>query len=487
MFLGNMCLYAEAITYATWIVQLYEKSVPRNPGFLQIVYLLSAVRRLAARMTDDDILDLPSVTDLKAKYLLKLYSRIGAYGVMIDRCSLRVWCALRAVQLSFVHGLSSATPMALALVGVVEIEFGNFKAAARFGQLSTRLVVERALGPEATAQTYSTASCYVLHWSASIDGAISTLTKTGMEVGLLRGELEYGFFSGTLHFVLNEIRGLPLEVVERDASDVCLKMKEFKVEGTLNVAKPQWQYVLNLLGQSANPLVLTGKAMNETEHLNDPMIAGSITQRLILTCQKFRLARLLGSYELAEQQATVLTKQFKDYTFKVGFVVYDVKFNLALLWYYCARQSQRRRQRWQYLLKARHEVMFMRRARKTGCPNFDTMLPLLEAEEASCVLSEQPLAVDALYVAAIASASGKPHHQAIALEQTALYHIGRDDMAAGWEYMRQAVKAYLEWNAHAKVAALIDKFGPRGMVADDNTIARMTLCIPTEGGASFAE
>jgi len=484
-YLGSMSRYAEAISYAGSVVRLCGKPIPKNPGILQVLLALSTVRRVVARLTDDDIVKLPTVTDTKVDYMLQILSRVASYATMMDRISLRIWCALRAVQLSLEHGLSSATPMALALLGVVEFAFRDVKAAARFGRLSRRLVEERELGPEAKAQAYSL-SCFVLHWSDSLDGAISKLPKAGMEAGVLGGDLEHGFLSGFVHIAMIQARGEPLSTVEKAAREVCLQMKEFKVDGLLNLAKPHWQYVLNLLGKSEDPLIFSGEAMDETEHLNDPMVVGSSHQRMILTNQKFRLARLLGSYKSAEQHAMILTKQFKDYPISSGSVVYDIKLNLALLWYHCARESRGGRQKWKYLSKARGEVKFMKRMKAKGCPNFDTILPILEAEEASCV-SKDSRAVDTLYEAAITSASGKLHHESIALEQAALFHIGQFDVSAGGEYMRRAVSKYLEWNAYAKVAALVDKFESLGIFIDDNnTVRSMTLYVPTLGGSRSA-
>eukprot|EP00542_Grammatophora_oceanica_P006253 CAMPEP_0194067370 /NCGR_PEP_ID=MMETSP0009_2-20130614/86520_1 /TAXON_ID=210454 /ORGANISM="Grammatophora oceanica, Strain CCMP 410" /LENGTH=1154 /DNA_ID=CAMNT_0038720387 /DNA_START=37 /DNA_END=3502 /DNA_ORIENTATION=- len=484
-FLCSRCEYADAIAYAKSAVRLCGKRIPKNPGLLQILFLLSAVRRLTARLTDDDIIKLPAVTDKKVKYHLELCSNLATLASMTDDSSLQVWCALRAVQLSLAHGVSTATPMALALLGALEAALGNFNVAARFGHLSTKLVEERELGPEATAQVYSLASCIVLHWSEPMDGPMSALPKSGMEIDVLGGELIYVFFSAATNFGMMQIRGVPLGLVEREARAACLKMKAFNAENNLNMAKPHWQFVLNLLGNSENPLVLSGEAMNEAEHLSDPMVKGSSTLQMLFTYQKFRLTRLLGSYELAEQHATTLTKDFKDYTFRVGFPIFDIKLNLALLWYHCARESTRGRQRRRYLLKARNEVKFMRVMKAKGCPNFDSILPILEAEEASFVL-EQPLVVGRLYDAAIARARGKLHHEAIALEQAALFYIGRDDMSAGGAYMRRAVSTYMKWNAYAKVATLLDRYEPLGMFCDDATIKRMTLCVPALDGASSA-
>jgi len=314
------------------------------------------------------------------------------------------------------------------------------------------MVNEKDLGPAVVAQANAVGLGNVLHWTMpygeGIDGTIR-----GMRMGVVGREFVLGFYSGVMSLALQLSSGLPLCIVEQRCRELCTKMKGYKLHTNSLLAEVGWQYSLNLMGQSDNTTALSGIAMDEANR--DPWVRQNKVQEMCLVGMKLQLCRIFGADDKVIKQLTLAFEK-DEKAIQISPLLYDIKFNLALLWYQLARQSKTKKLSSRYLSKARAIKKYMKKMTKVGCPHYNDTIALLEAEEAWCQQKAHDDAgeVHRLYDVAVAAACGKVHHEAFACEQAALYLESQGDVTSSASYMVKAIAKYREWNAYAKADAL---------------------------------
>ena len=87
------------------------------------------------------------------------------------------------------------------------------------------------------------------------------------------------------------------------------RMREFKQEMFAHFNVLCWQTALNLNGQSADPLIMTGKAMNQDEMINLALEKKSVVMEAMMYSFRMLLAYLFG--DLAN--AAMYAEKSKDF------------------------------------------------------------------------------------------------------------------------------------------------------------------------------
>jgi hypothetical protein len=76
-------------------------------------------------------------------------------------------------------------------------------------------------------------------------------------------------------------------------------MEECNMMLQLKLLSLTWQTMLNLLGRSDDPLVLTGEAMNQNDVLQEAELENNPPLRVQIYCHQLQLAVYLGDFDLA--------------------------------------------------------------------------------------------------------------------------------------------------------------------------------------------
>jgi PAS domain S-box-containing protein len=223
---------------------------------------------------------------------------------------------------------------------------------------------------------------------------------------------------------------------------------------TANYCRIYWQPVLNLLGFAEHTTLLSGKALEETEFLQQLQSANDGYGLYIFHLYKLMLCFLFGEIEPAKNHAIEVRRYFMAGAGLVSepvFYLYDSLLTLAQLnpeleetskALQSVTENQTRLQQW-----AHHAPM-----------NHQHKVDLVEAEKYR-VLGKNYEAGD-YYDRAISLAKANSYIQeeALANELAATFYLylGKTKVAAG--YMQEAYYCYAKWGAKAKVADLEKRY-----------------------------
>src|SRR5262249_5609449 len=95
--------------------------------------------------TIEELIDLPSMTDPESLALVNVLTRLGPAAQFTDK-NLHALASCKAINLSLEKGNSDSSCGAYVLVATIAgRDFGDYKAAMRFGQLGYDLVERRGL------------------------------------------------------------------------------------------------------------------------------------------------------------------------------------------------------------------------------------------------------------------------------------------------------------------------------------------------------
>lgn len=206
------------------------------------------------------------------------------------------------------------------------------------------------------------------------------------------------------------------------------------------------QVVLNFMGKSDNPLILTGDILNEEVALNEAKAKNEVAHLLILV-SKQSLAIYMDNMPIAQAMSAKLQRFRKGDMFP--FLRTKFAFQEAFVAARLAHTSNRQR-------KLAIRKLSMLKVFAERCPqNYQNKVLLVEAELAASLGN----ADDALikYQQAIQCATNHNfiHEQGLACERRAclLRDLGRPDEARAC--FRQASACYASWGAQVKVDQLL--------------------------------
>jgi hypothetical protein len=240
----------------------------------------------------------------------------------------------------------------------------------------------------------------------------------------------------------------PLGILEGDLKADYRMMQNYQQNATLAALLPFWQAILNLMGKSSDPKVLSGEAMSQEDVLrvaseNDHHVVITIVNSL-----RMELAYLFHDYE----SAGTLAENLRDPhdVFPGFFQICRHYFFECLTSIALAKTTKLRK--WKcHAVKIEKKI---RKWAKSGKFNCVHMLCLLEAEMA--MLKGKTKEATASYDEAIALAarSGFVQDRALAHERAALYFLDRNDEFWASYHISRARQCYTYWGASAKVQHL---------------------------------
>jgi hypothetical protein len=319
-------------------------------------------------------------------------------------------------------------------------------------ELSQRLDARETL-----AKTIYAVYGFVHHWNRYMRSARKPLLY-GHQVGMDTGEIEMAMYNLAAYVNAELISGSTnLTILAKKMKEACQKMRDYKQDAIRDFVLCLWQVTLNLLGQSKDPLVLTGEAMDELAMAK--VVADTNNQALemfLLSC-RMELAYIFGDFELAGQ----LAESSKEYGVKVcqgELMVAKHTFFQGLIWCRKAAAEGRRKFRSRHVRRARAITKKMKKWVQMGNVNCLHQVQLLEAEMA--FLNGREGIATKMYQASIFSAGRGAFVQDMALahERAGIFHLDVDDDSY-WaaHHFDCSIAGYQEWGAKAKVNQLVEK------------------------------
>jgi hypothetical protein len=282
----------------------------------------------------------------------------------------------------------------------------------------------------------------------------------GHQVGMETGEIEISMYNLAYYVNSELISGsMNLTLLAKKMKEACQKMRDYKQNAIRAFVLCLWQVTLNLLGESKDPLALTGEAMDEREMAR--VVADTKNQVLevfLLSC-RMQLAYLFGDFELAGE----LAESSKEYGLTISpgeLMVPRHTFFQGLICCRKAAEEGKRKFRSRYVRRARGVTKKMKKWVQSGNVNCLHQVQLLEAEMA--FLDGRKDIANKMYQSSIVSAGRGAFVQDMALahERAGFFHLEVDgDSYWAAHHFDRSIAAYRDWGAKAKVDQLVENTG----------------------------
>jgi predicted ATPase/serine/threonine protein kinase len=252
--------YVAAIETACSVLRLLDFDLPADPD--QATVQASFVRALGCleRVGPEGLAALADVDDVRIAAAMRIHIRVSP-AAYFGRPMLLPVIASNLIVSSVERGLSSATPYALALFGIVLNTVGMHPAAHQWGQLAVKLI-DRFPDRSTEAATRHVVFNLVCTWIPPLHTILEPLREV-FDIGRRIGDYEYASYAahGYVHHAL--YAGRPLGPLVSEAIALGEQMSALGQVNALHVHEPFVQLLKCLTGAIAEPSRLDDERFDE--------------------------------------------------------------------------------------------------------------------------------------------------------------------------------------------------------------------------------
>lgn len=409
---------------------------------------VASIGQILSGLSIQSLVDKPLLTDKAQQSALRLLMGVTPLAFQIDP-PLFALVVAKQVLISLTHGHSNASAFAYVTYGLILAgSFGQYAAAIELGRLALHLVEK--LNATEVACKVNAVYAFFAPYGEPLRLSISACARA-QQLGLETGDPYYASM-GFNYLPLAMLRlGDPLESVLEEVNRGLSAMKRTQDQTGTQGLTLMRAFLFSLQGQTSAPTSFDSSDFSETEWLAriDALKIAGI--KCLFYCLKSQLCYLQEDYPQAlamalEGERNLASAPGLHYSTDVPFLA-----ALAL-----AREYESTKSELQPSVREsieRHIATLTRL--KAGAPaNEEHRHALVCAELAR--ITQQPEVALGHYEKSITAAreNGFPHHEALAHELCAKFHLSRGDVKAAAEHMTKASYGYERWGATAKVAQL---------------------------------
>ncbi|KAL7536465.1 hypothetical protein ACHAXR_007176 [Thalassiosira sp. AJA248-18] len=420
------------------------KKLSKKAGLLSALNELRKTQSLLKKNTVP-LEYLPELTDKNRIYAMEIVYMMTTMMYIVNPNLFLIMYA-KVVRWNIKYGVCQYSPHSFATYGVVKCGvLGDVKGGYELGEEALSLS-ERLGARQTESKTIFAFYAFIYHWSKYLRDAEQPLLF-GYQVGLENGDVEAAFFD-LGHLMMNGLiaGSVKLDTLSERMKDSSQKMKYYKQNAIRSFIVCLWQVALNLSGQSVDPFVLTGEAMNEKDMFDTIEKTKNAMLKPFLYSLKMQLLFILGDYKKALHCA----KKSADYGVKIsqGEPLVPRHTFFSGLTFIANGEIGRGKK---VLKKMKSWVT-------KGNINCLHQVQLLVAELAS-VNGKNEVAKKSFEDAAKSAKVGSfDNDRALTHERAALHFLKSDDDTYWAAYhINLSIEAYESWSATAKVRQLVEK------------------------------
>lgn len=229
--------------------------VPADAGKVRMGNAVVRMRLTMRRWSNERLLALPRCDDQRVIALHRILAELCSMSVLV-RPNLLALLVRKQLDLTLAHGHTPSSPPVIAGYGIVLVLLGDHAGGQRFGEASMKLA-ERPEFREARPQTVFMYLDYIHHWRHPIRDGLGEL-RDAVEQALDQGDQENAGFLLAVLLSQSFWVGRPLTEIDALASALIPHIRSQPVPTALCQAVQQ--LCLNLMGRSADPLLLAGES-----------------------------------------------------------------------------------------------------------------------------------------------------------------------------------------------------------------------------------
>ncbi|AVH62117.1 trifunctional serine/threonine-protein kinase/ATP-binding protein/sensor histidine kinase [Nostoc sp. 'Peltigera membranacea cyanobiont' N6] len=437
-----------AIAIAQPILQQLGITFPETPTPSDIQQEIQQIKELIGDREIADLVHLPEMTDAEKLGTLQIVNIISPAAYLTGSALYPLLNTL-SVKLSIQYGNTSTSAFGYANYANILCNFFQVvDTGSQFASLALQ-IISKLDAKASKTDVLMILGLFVVHRNSHIQETLPLLQE-GYTTAIEFGNLVLAGYNGH-SFCLNSFwSSQPLATLEQDISAYCHSLMQLNQLTTANYCRIYWQPVLNLLGVAEHTTLLSGKAFEEIEFLQQLESAKDGYGLYIFHLYKLMLCFLFEEIEPAKNHAIEVRRYFMAGAGLVTepvFYLYDSLLTLAQLnpqldaaseVLQGVTENQTKLQQWAY-----HAPM-----------NYQHKVDLVAAEKCR-VLGQKAEAIE-FYDKAITLAKANEYTQeeALANELAAKFYLDWGRQRIAGDYMIEAYYAYSRWGAKAKVADL---------------------------------
>lgn len=442
----------EAILYGVQTLKLLGFNSSVNPGKISVLKSIIEVKYLLRGKSIEDLIYLPEMQDEKFKRIIRLLDIIHLPAHLINR-NLSVALALNIVKYTIKYGNTASGSVGYSILCAALSALGFINEGYKFGELALEIAYKYN-SQENVVTTgfifYNSSHHFKHHIKESIPWH-----KNFCHMGIEIGNFEFGALNAMMYCTKSFYAGKRLEELKSDLafySNLIIKLKQ---ESALYVVKTYHQMVLNLLGESEYPCVLTGEIINECEFISALKEKNIRTHLGDYYCNKILLLYMFNEYFDAVEYCEIAHNYLESVEGTYSSPMFNFYESLSYLANYKNMSYEMKRK------SIRVVRINQRRLKKIVLQapmNYMHKYYLVEAEiakefgDATKALEYYERAINA------AAKNGYIYEEAIASERAAIYYFSQKNERVAIAYLEYSIHCYEKWGAKAKVKHLIETY-----------------------------
>ncbi|MDJ0555149.1 MAG: AAA family ATPase [Microcoleaceae cyanobacterium MO_207.B10] len=439
----------EALDIALSVLSLLGINIPHNPSQSDIQEYLQTTKTNLQGKNISELINLPLMQDPQKLAAMRILSSIFSL-VFVGKPELLPLIASEPINLSLKSGNSplfafSCANYGLLLCGVEQ----DIDTGYQFGRLACELL-ENFNSKDQKTKVFQVVYHGIEHWKNHIQ-AIFPHVLEAYKIGLETGELEYAGYAILHYGGYSYLAGISLDKLESEITNNSNSLKQLKQHNNYYYNEICHQAILNLLGNSENPELLSGTAYDEEkfipfyEEINDRYGLFQIY------FHKLILSYLSANFQVSKHYATLAEEYINGVTGLFYFPVCYFYSSLAQLAFYPEAEIDEREKILTEVTVKQQKIKFWAEHAPT---NHSHKYYLIEAEKQK-IIGDKLAAMDA-YEQAIALATENEYIQeaALANELCASSYLEWGKTKIAQTYILEAYYGYLNWGAIAKIKHL---------------------------------
>jgi len=264
--------YAAALDAAREALALLDVTLPKKPTAADVGERVRIALERLTELGPERLAAKPDLTDPVGASATRIQVRVSPAAYFGEPMLLPV-IACNLVMTSIERGVSTATPYALGLFGIVLNTIDLHPVAHRWGQLALELT-ERWPDRRLEAATKHLIFNLACAWVVPLHTVLEPLRQV-FDIGCRTGDYEYASYAahGYVHNAM--YAGRPLQPLLVEALELGERMRALGKVNALHVHTPFEQLLKNLTGNARDPWRLDGDGFDEAALLASAQLEGS--------------------------------------------------------------------------------------------------------------------------------------------------------------------------------------------------------------------
>jgi histidine kinase len=405
---------SEAISIGFDVLQRLGEAFPQKPRVFHILKDLIRTKLLLRRFDIDSICNLSIMTNPFNLASMRMLAILFPYTYSFNPDLLPL-ITFRMIQITLKSGICAISSTAFAGYGMLLCcSFRRIDEGYEYGKLALA-IADKFQTTKWYARCFSGVFGMINTWKDSYEHSLEPLRRAH-RLGMSTGDVEFGMQAANIFYVISIFSGKrSLADLSEEMEIVMQTMIDSKQDLILNNFLPNLQLVLNLQGLASDPIILSGKVMNQNELLkdasakrNDILISAIHQYRTLLA---FYIGDLKAALRASKDRAAV--RKLAVTPFGEG-EQYFVECLIAL------SLSQTEKSRHHHMRLARKKFKEFEKVARYGRPALINRLTLLRGEFAALKGHLLEASTNFMLAAEHAEKEGNLSDQALAYAQAGL-------------------------------------------------------------------